>query len=196
MRTSPSLCSVLAFPIGFALLACAPLALAQESGGKSAPVIPPITEQASNVVFSGNGAVTLAPFFAPGANPQATPLPECANRRSQMAFRVSCTSDPKQKFTDSCRGSISLFDLGLTQNVSGEISGLEGGPYTMTLHSPDMSIASCALSNTGTVSPDTGNTILMQSCTVKNQQCTWTASGAGGDHALTTSATVSVQPLL
>lgn len=185
--------SAIAILIASLFLLSVPIAFAQEDESN---VIPPITEQASNVSFYGNGAVMLAPFVAPGATAQATPSPQCANRQSQFGFRVSCISDPKQKSTDSCRGSISLFGIGLTQNVSGEISGVPGGSYTMTLHSPDMSIASCALSNSGKASADTGNTILMQSCTVNFHGCTWTATGAAGNHALTTSATVAVQPIL
>ncbi len=170
------------------------LAVAQEDESN---VIPPITEQASNVTFYGNGAVILGPFLAPGAMPQATPNPECQNhRQSQIAFRVTCTSDPKQKSTESCSGSISLFALGITQNVSGEISGVPGGSYTMTLHSPDMSISSCTLSNSGRPAPDTGNTILMQSCAISALGCRWNGTGASGNRALTTSASVSVQPIL
>jgi len=172
-----------------ALAAAAPaIPVSAQTATTDNPFIP----KRNRVRFAGSGAGNFAPLNASGGMPgQPTPLPDCIRKPTQVGFQVECTRDSSQKETRSCNGSMSFYAFNLTTGVTGTISG--DGKYTMILNSPDGGIGSCMLTNELPVSAEGGNTIEML-CPLSVEGCRGQVEGAGGNRAVSTSASVVVTP--
>jgi hypothetical protein len=160
----------------------------QAGGGKN-----PLTSQRTQVAFSGSGTATFTPHNENGSMAGPTPAPNCTPTVTQVGFNIQCLSDPDTKSSSTCRGTLSLFGFNETRNVSGEVAAL-GDSYTMKLNSADDDIQGCDLSNVAPVSTSLGNVISMHGCGINIAGCVGDLVGAGGDHALTSSASVILTP--
>ncbi len=155
----------------------------------------PLMPKRTQVGFSGSGSATFMPRNFNGAMPGPTPQPNCTPTVTQVSFNIQCLSDPDTKSASTCRGSMSFFGFNETRSVSGEISaGAAGDAYSLKLRSPDGDIEGCELSNIAPATSSLGNVITMPGCALNVAGCAGDAVGAGGNHALTTSGSVTLTP--
>jgi hypothetical protein len=152
----------------------------------------PFIPQRSQVSFYGTGSAQFTPLIK--QDTMATPAPTCQPKQTQVGFKVDCLSDSMVKSTARCRGSMSFYAFNVTRTVSGTISGSADSSFTMTLASADGAINGCTLGNQSAVTAGTANTVTMQGCGLSAEGCSGQVVGAGANHALTSSAVVTVTP--
>lgn len=150
----------------------------------------PFIPERDQVTFYGTGSVQFTPRVKAGT--MATPSPSCMPKSTQVGFKVECLSNSTVKMTNSCRGTMTFYALNLTRTVNGSISGTAETAFMLSLSSPDGAIEGCTLGNSPPVAMGTSNTVTMPSCAVTAEDCAGDAVGAGPNHALTSSAAVTV----
>ena len=163
---------------------------AQQAVEEQNPLMPKRTQ----VAFSGSGSATFTPRNLNGSQPGPTPDPSCTPAVTQIGFNVQCLSDPDSKAASTCRGSASFFGFNETRNVTGDIMAMGGDIYSMKLNSSDADIQGCELINVAPVSSSLGNAVAMTGCGLNVAGCAGDAVGSGANHALTTSASVTLTP--
>lgn len=155
----------------------------------------PLMPKRTQVAFSGTGSATFTPRSLSASVPGTTPDPHCTPTVTPVGFNVQCLSDPDTKSSSTCRGSISFYGFSETRSVTGEVTAKPGDVYSMKLNSSsDDDIQGCELVNIAPVSTSLGNVISMPGCGINIAGCAGEATGAGGDRALTSSASVMLTP--
>jgi hypothetical protein len=155
----------------------------------------PLMPKRTQVTFSGSGAANFMPRNLHGEMPGPRPPSTCLPKTTPAGFQIRCVSDPETKASSTCTGSLSFYGFNETRNVTGEITASAGDSYGMKLRSPDGEIDGCQLDNVAPVSASLGNVITMPGCGLNVGGCAGDVTGAGANHALTTSAAVIVTPI-
>ena len=167
----------------------------QEQEGLSSGVENPLMPKRNQVTFSGTGAANFVPRNLHGEMPGPPPPPSCQPKSTQVGFQVRCLSDPVNKTSSTCTGSLSFYGFNETRNVNGEITASQDGSYAMNLRSSDDDVNACQLANVNPISSSLGNVVTMPGCGLNVEGCAGDLSGSGANHALTTSASVAVAPI-
>jgi hypothetical protein len=154
----------------------------------------PLMAKGTRVSFSGNGSANFVPHNANGSLPGPTPAPDCVSKSTPVGFQVACLSNPENKSAATCNGSISFYALNETRSVSGQIDVAPNDVFEMTLHSEDGDIQGCQLGSVAPASDSLGNIVTMSGCSLSVAGCLGDVSGAGADHALTNSASITLTP--